>query len=152
MSSTMTKTDVGYHDRQYPRLLLGLGSFMVLLTGVAVGAVFGGVARVLVWIMLEVLVLVVSLRLRLDVRVDVEGVGLGRASIPWSFVDRVEVLRGDAFRAALTTDGHPTDFRRIRSTAAGIRVWLADPTDPHRAWVASVRDPRACETALGALR
>lgn len=125
---------------------------MVVLTGVAVGAVFGGAARVFVWILLEALILGLSYRLRLEVRIDADGVTLSRAFVPWTVVDRVEVLRGAAFRAALTTDAHPTDYRRLRGTDAGIRVWLTDSSDPHRSWVASVRDPHAVETTLAGLR
>ena len=72
----------------------------------------------------------------------------GRAFVEWAYVDRVEVLTGAAMRAAITTDAHPRDYLRLRSTASGARVWLDDPTDPHRSWVVSVRRPDALEAAL----
>ena len=137
-----------YRDSQYSRMWLGLGGFVALGTGIAVGAIYGSTVRVLVWIVLLVAVFAAVHRTRLDVVINADGVSLGAAHLPWAFVDRVEVLRGAAFRAALSTDAHPTDYLRIRSTNAGIRVWLADPTDPHRAWVASVKRPDDVTAAL----
>ena len=148
MSSQTTRTNPGYRDRQYSRMLLGLGAFIAFGCGIAVGAVFGAGMRLGVWIVLGVTVLVAVHRNRLDVVIDDAGVRLGRATLPWHVIDRAEVLVGQEFRAALTTDAHPNDYRRIRSTAAGMRLWLADPSDPHRAWVASLRDPQAASAAI----
>lgn len=144
----MTTTDREYRDRQYSRMLLGLGTFIVVGCGIAVGAVFGPQVRLGVWIVLETALLIAAMRNRLDVTIDGTGIRLRQAMLPWQYVRGVEVLRGDAFRAALTTDAHPRDYRRVQHTRAGIRVWLDDPTDPHRAWVASIADPDAAEAAL----
>lgn len=149
MSSTTTRTE--YRDRQYSRMLLGLGGFIAIGCGVAIGAVYGGTVRLLVWIVLLIAVIVASQRTALDVVVDADGIALGRARIQWPYIDRLEVLEGAAFRAALTVDAHPNDYRRIRSTDGGIRAWLNDANDPHRAWVASVRDPRRLQTVLDGL-
>lgn len=148
MSSPTTTTEVVYRDRQYSRMLLGLGLFIALGCGVAVGAVFGDVARAVVWLVVGGAVIASTWQNRLDVVVDADGVRLGRALLPWSAAGRVEVLTGPEFRAALTTDGHPNDYRQIRSTTAGLRVWVDDPSDPHRAWVASVRNPAALSDVL----
>lgn len=129
-------------------MLLGLGSWIAIGCGIAIGTVFGDGVRLAVWLILELGVLVAVHRCALDVTIDAHGIRLGRALLPWSAIDRVEVFDQN-FRAALTTDGHPNDYRRIRSTKAGLRAWLNDPTDPHRAWVASVRDPVAVRHALG---
>lgn len=139
MSSMMTTSE--YRDTQYSRMWLGLGGFVALGAGIAVGAIYGSAVRFAVWVVLFAAVLVAVHRTRLDVVINATGVSLGAAHLPWAFVDRIEVLHGEAFRAALSTDAHPTDYLRIRSSNAGIRVWLADPTDPHRAWVASVKRP-----------
>lgn len=148
MSSQTTRTSPDYRDRQYSRMLLGLGAFIAFGCGVAVGAVFGPGMRVAVWVVVGVSVLIAARRNRLDVVIDDDGVQLGRASLPWQVIERAEILVGPDFRAALTTDAHPNDYRRIRSTDAGMRLWLADPSDPHRAWVASLRDPVAAGAAL----
>ena len=145
MSST---TRAEYRDRQYSRMLLGLGSWLALGCGVAIGAVFGDAVRLAVWIVLETFVLVAARRNALDVVVNDSGIAVGRARLPWDAVERVEILTGDAFRSALTVDGHPNDYRQIRSTKAGLRAWVSDPTDPHRAWVVSVREPEQLRAAL----
>ena len=138
-----------YRDSQYSRMWLGLGAFVAVGCGIAVGAIYGATVRMFIWALLLLVVLAVVHRTRLEVVVDKQGISLGSAHLPWEFVERVEVLRGPAFRAALTTDAHPTDYLRIRSSNAGMRVWLADPTDPHRAWVASVKRPDELMDLLG---
>lgn len=148
MSSQMTKTDRRYSDHQYSQMLLGLGAFIALGCGIAVGAVFGDSVRLVVWIVLGTAVAIGARRNRLDVVVSEHGIELGRARLPWSAVQRIEVLRDQEFRAALTTDAHPNDYRQIRSVRSGMRIWLDDPTDPHRAWVASVKDPDALAAVL----
>lgn len=145
MSST-TRTE--YRDRQYSRMLLGLGTWIALGCGVAIGAVFGDGVRLIVWVLLEAIVLIAARRTALDVVVDHDGIAAGRARLPWSAIERVEVLTGDAFRRALTVDGHPNDYRRIRSSKSGVRAWLNDPSDPHRAWVLSVREPERLRDAM----
>lgn len=144
----MTNTDSVYRDHQYSRMLLGLGSFIALGCGVAVGAVFGSGARLAVWIVLEVAVLVAARKTRLDITIDGEGVRLHPAFIAWEHIRDVEVLDSTQFKAALTTAAHPNDYRRIRHTRAGIRVRLNDPTDPHPSWVASVHNPDAVARVL----
>lgn len=145
MSST-TRTE--YRDRQYSRMLLGLGTGLALGCGIVIGTVFGDTVRLIVWVALEAAVLIAAYRNALDVVVNSDGIAAGRALLPWEAIERVEVLDGENFRAALTTDGHPNDYRRIRSTSAGLRAWLNDPSDPHRAWVVSVRDPQELREAL----
>lgn len=140
-----------YRDTQYSRMWLGLGIFVAIGVGIAVGAIYGSSVRLLVWMVMFAAVIVAVHRTRLEVVIDGTGISLGAAHIPWAFIERVEVLQGATFRAALSTDAHPTDYLRIRSTNAGIRVWLADPTDPHRAWVASVKRPDDATSALAVL-
>lgn len=144
--SSMTKSE--YRDRQYSRMLLGLGTWIAIGCGIAIGAVFGDVVRLIVWVVLEGVVLIAARRTALDVVVDHDGIGAGRARLPWNAIERVEVLTGEAFRRALTIDGHPNDYRQIRSTKSGLRAWLKDPADPHRAWVLSVREPDRVREAM----
>jgi hypothetical protein len=141
-------SEVGYRDTQFSRMLLVLGGFIVFGVGVAVGAVFGGGARLGLWIPGALGLSWLLMRTRLRVSVDASGVGVDRASLPWQYIGRVEVLEGDAMRAAITTGAHPSDFIRLRGTTAGMRVWVDDHTDPCRSWVVSIKSPEQLRDAL----
>lgn len=134
-----TKTDV-YRDVQYSRMLAVLGLFIVFGTGVAVGAVYGEFVRLSLWAIGALLLLWLLWRTRLTVEVGADEIRVGSAHIAWSWVSRAEVLEGVSMREALTTGAHPTDYLRIRSTSQGARIWLRDSSDPHRAWLFSVRN------------
>lgn len=146
-SPTMT-SEPTYRDSQYSRMLVILGAFIVFGVGVAVGAVFGVGTRLAVWVVCGLVLLALVRRTRIELTIDRAGIRVGRAHIEWQHIARVEVLTADAMRAALTTDGHPNDFLRIRGTTAGLRVWLDDASDPHRAWLMSVRQPAALGEVL----
>lgn len=128
---------------------MGIGLFVVVGCGIAVGAIYGNGARMFVWAVLLLVLLTALYRTKLDVVVDAAGVSLGNAHLPWKYIERIEVLTGPDFRAALTTGAHPTDYLRIRSMKSGMRVWLHDPTDPHRAWVTSIKRPADLSQVLG---
>ena len=135
----MMKTD-GYRDVQYSPMLGVLGSFIVLGVGIAIGAVYGPLVRVALWLLGTVILAWLLFRTKLTVRIDEDGITLGGARITWDRISRIEVLEGEQMRNALTTGAHPNDFMRVRSTGKGARIWLNDPTDPHRCWLFSVRD------------
>lgn len=145
--SSMTSSDV-YHDVQYPRTPIVLGALGVVGMAIAVGAVFGTVSTLLTSAVGGVLLAITSFRARLDIDIAAEGVRVGPAAIGWEWIERVEVLEGARMRAALTTDGHPLDHIDIRRSAAGLRLWLADPSDPHRCWVTSITHPDQLRTVL----
>lgn len=147
----MTSSDTSYRDHQYSRMLLVLGGFMAIAVGVAIGAVYGPAVRAVTWVLGAALLAWLLVRTRLDVEVTRSGLRIGTAAIDWQHLRLVEVLTDASMRAAITTDAHPNDFRRLRGTVTGLRAWLDDPSDPHRAWVASVRDPDALEAALRAV-
>ncbi len=145
--SSMTSSDV-YHDVQYPRTPIVLGVLGVIGMAVAVGAVFGTIATILTAVVGGALLVVTARRARLDIDISADGVHVGPASIGWEWIGRVEVLEGARMRAALTTDGHPLDHIDIRRSSAGLRLWLADPSDPHRCWVTSITHPDRLRTVL----
>ena len=145
------RNDVEYRDTQYSRMLLALGGFIVLGVGIAVGAIYGLGVQNTLWVAGVIGLIVLLQRSRLQVRVAADGIQVGTAHLPWEYVSRIEVLEGDAMRAAMTTDAHPRDFMQLRGTKAGVRVWLNDATDPHRAWLASVRDPSALAIVIAQL-
>lgn len=147
----MTRSDERYVDAQVSTTALVLAVFMVLGVALAFGVVFGAIVRTLLFLIGLAAVAVVAYRTRLIVEVSADGVRVGRAALPWRWVDRIEVLEGAAMREAVGPGAHPTDFLRIRNTAAGLRVWLDDSSDPHRCWVASIRDPHRLRSVLAAL-
>lgn len=152
MSSPMTtSSDVAYRDVQYPRTPIVLGLLSVAGVAVAVGAVYATVGTLLTAILGLALLGATAQRARLVVEVTGSAVRVGPAHIEWAWVRRVEVLEGAAMRAALTTDAHPLDHIDIRRSAAGLRLWLADPSDPHRCWLTSVADPAALRSTLRSL-
>lgn len=146
MSST-TSSDV-YLDVQYPRTPIILGLLAIAGAAIAVGPVYGTAASVVTAAIGAVILAVTAHRSRLELRISRDGVRVGPAHIEWQWVDRVEVLEGSAMRAALTTDAHPLDHIDIRRSASGLRVWLADPSDPHRCWLTSITRPDALRSVL----
>lgn len=144
-------SEVEYRDTQYSRMLLVLGAFIVFGVGVAVGAVFGVGSRLGLWLIGLAGLVALLRRTRLICSVDGFGVRVDRASLPWQFIDRIEVLEGEDMRMAIGPGAHPHDFLRLRDTSAGMRVWLRDDSDPHRAWVVSVRDPERLRSTLATL-
>ena len=151
MCSMTTKADT-FREVQFSRMLLGLGTFIVLGCAIAVGAVFGPAVRLLVGILGIALIGLLAYRTRLIVVMSDEGLRVTPAHIAWSWVARAEALDEDGMRAALSTEAHPTDYLRIRGTRGGLRLWLSDPSDPHRCWLVSIRDVAALRRALDALR
>lgn len=147
----MTKSDERYADAQVSATALVLGLFIVLGIAIAVGAIYGDVARTLLLLFGFLALGILAYRTRLVVTVSSQGVRVGPAAVAWEWIDRVEVLDGPAMRDAVGPGSHPTDFLRIRSTTAGLRVWLADPSDPHRCWVTSIRHPERLRVVLATL-
>lgn len=146
------RNDTQYRDTQYSRMLLVLGTFIIFGVGVAVGAVYGFGSRLFIWILGAAALLALLQRTRLRCSVDDLGVRVDRASLPWQFIERIEVLEGEGMRMAIGPGAHPNDFLRLRDTTAGMRVWLRDASDPHRAWVVSVREPQRLREVLAWLQ
>lgn len=139
-----------FHEVQYSRMLLGLGTFIAVGVAIAVGGVFGPTARLLVGLALLVVLAVAAYRTRLVVTINSEGVRVSEAHLEWRSIGRAEALDLPAMRAALTTAAHPNDYLRVRNTDAGLRLWLNDASDPHRCWVVSVRDLAGLRRSLDA--
>lgn len=137
-----------FREVQFSRMLIGLGVFIAVGSAIAVGAVFGPGSRILVAAVLLAVLGAMVWRTRLVVVVDAMGVRASAAHITWQWVSRAEALDAVAMRTALSTGAHPTDYLRVRSTKAGLRLWLDDPSDPHRCWVLSVRDLTGLQGAL----
>lgn len=140
-----------YRDTQFSRLPNALAAFLAAGVAIAVGAIYGDGVRNLLLALGFFAVAVIAARTRLIVTVEPGALRAGPARIEWRWVERVEVLEGAAMRAALTVEGHPRDYLQLRSTGAGLRVWLKDPSDPHRLWLVSLRHPQRMREALSRL-
>ncbi len=140
-----------YRDVQFSRLPNTLGAFLVVGVAIAVGAIYGDLARAGLLLIGFLALALVAVRTRLIIVVDREALRVGPAHIEWEWIERIEVLEGSAMRAALTVEGHPRDYLQIRRTTAGMRAWLKDPSDPHPRWLASIRDPQSLREALSAV-
>ena len=140
-----------YSDRQFAALPIGLAVFIAIGNAVAIGAIYGATVRLVTGAIGLAVVAVMALRTVQRVSIGDGEVRVGRAHLHADRIARAEVLTGESFRRALRTEAHPTDYLRIRSAAAGVRLFLDDATDPHRAWVISVREPGRALVALQAL-
>lgn len=149
-SPTMTSRPL-YRDTQFSRLPNALAAFLAVGVAIAVGAIYGDGVRNLLLALGLIAVGVIAVRTRLIVTIEPDALRAGPAHIEWRWVERVEVLEGAAMRAALTVEGHPHDYLQLRSTGAGLRAWLRDPSDPHRLWLISVRHPQQVRDALSQL-
>ena len=140
-----------YADQQISLMLLVLGTFIVVGNAIAIGAIYGPTVRLLA-LLVGLLVLGSVLHAtRLRVTCGPTEIRVDRAHIGWDAVERIEILDGEEFRRALGVTAHPNDYVRIRGNRSGMRVWLADVADPHRAWVVSVRDTARLRSALTAM-
>lgn len=140
-----------YSDRQFAALPIGLAVFIAIGNAVAIGAIYGATVRLVVGALGLAVVAVIALRTVQRVSIGDGEVRVGRAHLRVESIARAEVLAGESFRRALRTEAHPSDYLRIRSAAAGVRLFIDDATDPHRAWVISVREPGRALVALQAL-
>lgn len=149
----MTHSSALYRERLLPSwwvwlILGGLVAMLAVAYGAALGMVVG-------WILAAVLTAISTSLLVLTsptIRVDDTGLSVGRAHLPgWAVSgatvqDRTEIrrLRGPGSDARLFTALRPW------SCADAVLVELADPDDPHPAWLVSSRHPEALRSALSA--
>ena len=140
-----------YTDSQVSTVLTALGAFIVGGNAIAIGAIYGAGVRLAALLLGSLALLLLLYATRLTVVVDATGLRVGRARIGWGDVARVELLEGEDFRRVLGIDAHPADYVRIRGNRRGLRVWLDDASDPHRAWVFSIRDAQRLRGVLEGL-
>ncbi len=73
---------------------------------------------------------------------DDAGLRAGHASIGWEWVAGAAPLDPDATRRRLHNADHHNDFLAVRPyTTSSVVVQIADPADPHPAWVVGCPDP-----------
>jgi hypothetical protein len=122
------------------------------LIAVAYGAVLGaplGLALFVVGGSTAVAVIVISSPV---VRVDRDGIRVGAARLPRHCIGAVEVLDRSTLATMRAGDARSmstafTVLRPSRSRSA-VRLIVADPEDPHPAWIVTSRDPAGLLSAL----
>jgi hypothetical protein len=78
-----------------------------------------------------------------------EGLRVGAAHLPPAHIGAVEALDPRGFREQLGPDADARAWLRTRPyIEAGVRVEVADPTDPAPYWLISSRRPQALAAAL----
>lgn len=149
----MDQAPLGYRERLLPAwwvwlILGGLVTMLAVAYGAALGSTVGWtVAAALTAIGSSFLVLT-SPRLV----VDHGEFRVGHARLPdWAIAD-VRVCDREAVRELRGSTGDARLFTVLRSWSApgAIVVDIADPADPHPAWLVSSRHPEALRQALSA--
>ncbi|WP_051232303.1 DUF3093 domain-containing protein [Acidipropionibacterium thoenii] len=76
------------------------------------------------------------------VSADAEGLRVGRSAIEWQYLDRVRGCDAATMAAVLHSPHQIGSFLVTRPwISTGVVVRLADPADPHPAWIVSTRHP-----------
>jgi hypothetical protein len=84
------------------------------------------------------------------IEANTDGLRVGPARLPHANIGHVEVLDPRGFREQLGPQADARAWLRTRPYIdAGLRVEVADPSDPTPYWLVSSRHPEAVATALG---
>ncbi|GAA1395988.1 DUF3093 domain-containing protein [Luteococcus peritonei] len=76
------------------------------------------------------------------VAVDEHGIQAGLAHVEWPWVGQIEVLNAKQSQAALVSHAEARNYLLTRPYVKQmVRITLADPADPHPAWLVSTRHP-----------
>ncbi|AZP37887.1 DUF3093 domain-containing protein [Acidipropionibacterium acidipropionici] len=87
---------------------------------------------------------------RVLIRVDAEGLGVGPNRIEWRWVDRVRGCDAGTMSTILHSGHQVGSFICTRPwIGTGVVLRLADPADPHPAWILSSRHPERLADAIG---
>lgn len=114
---------------------------------VAYGSAYGPLVGLTIGGLAAALVIGALIATAPTVAADGDALRAGRAVLPLWAIGEVTVLDGDGLRAARRD---PTAFLAVRTWSApgGVRVQIADPADPHTAWVVTARRPEALARVL----
>ena len=143
---------VVYSERLWAPLSWGLiGAAVALSLIVAIGAwtslATGGIVAVIV-----VVVVVAAFIKAGSVRIVVteEGFGVGRSWIEWHWVDRVWGMDAQTMNLVMRSSHQVGSFLVTRPwIRSGLVLRLADPADPHQAWIVSTRRPDKLAAIVG---
>lgn len=135
---------------QYTFALIGSA-----VLGIAYGSALGVAIGVLVAALTTAFLVLALFMSAPRIRVTETAVHAGSAVLPIDAVGTIQVLSADEMRSALNLRTAPaSSFTIVRSWAAprGIRLDLADSTDPHAVWLLSSRDPHHLADTLRRVR
>lgn len=153
---------VRYRERVMPGLASWLAALgFVLLIAIAYAAAFDAYAG---WLLAAggILIVAIAQYLRsISITVSDDGAGagapvglhVGDAHLPVRAIASVEVLDATAVRASLGPDTDVRTYTAVLGSAGrgGVLIRLADPEDPHPAWLVSSRRPAALAAAINEL-
>ena len=79
-----------------------------------------------------------------------EGFGVGRSWIEWHWVDRVRGMDAQTMNSVMRSSHQVGSFLVTRPwIRSGLVLRLADPADPHQAWIVSTRRPGKLAAIVG---
>ncbi|WP_221265168.1 DUF3093 domain-containing protein [Cutibacterium modestum] len=113
-------------------LIVAVGAWTSLVTGIIVAV-------------LVVVVIVAAFTKAGSVRIMVteDGFGVGRSWIEWRWVDRVRGMEPKTMDLVMRSSHQVGSFLVTRPwIRSGLVLRLADPADPHQAWIVSTRHPK----------
>lgn len=149
----MSPTEPRHRERLLPRwwvwvLLLGVATMLGSAYGAALGAGAGWLVTAGCTLLLGSLVWITAP----TVRVDSSGLHAARAVLPPECIGDVEAVSAERIRELRGPGADGRIFVTLRPWAArgGVLVSVADPHDPHPAWLLSSRHPQRLASALTA--
>ncbi len=147
------RADVTYRERLWPRwwawlLALLLPAMLAVAYGFALGAAVGWVVGALAATVVLAAVAVSAPR----VEVSADGLRVGRALLPPAAVGAIEAVDARRIAALRGPGADARTFTALRPWTCrdGVLVTIADPLDPHPAWLVSSRHPDQVTAAVTA--
>lgn len=135
---------VVYSERLWAPLSWWLiGAAVAVSLIVAVGAWTSLTTGIIVAVIIVVAVVAAFLKAG-SVRIVVtdDGFGVGRSWIEWCWVDRVRGIDATTMNSVMRSSHQVGSFLVTRPwIRSGLVLRLADPADPHQAWIVSTRHP-----------
>lgn len=141
----------GYRERLLPRWWAWLvAAGVVAMPAVAYGAALGAAAGWLVAAGLGLIAIVLMWITAPGVAVDAQGLRVGRARLPAWAIGSVETVDSEAIARLRGPGSDARLFVVLRpwSAPGGIVVQVADPDDPHPAWLITSRHPARAAAAV----
>ena len=133
-----------YRERMLPRwwvwgITTSLVSMVAIAYGAALGASAGWVVAAAGLALVTALIVITSPVLQ----ITTEGIRVGRARLPRHAMGTAVALSPEDVRAARGPGCDARLFVALRPwhAATAVRVDVADPDDPHPAWLITTRDP-----------
>ncbi|AGJ77761.1 DUF3093 domain-containing protein [Cutibacterium avidum] len=120
-----------------------IGAAVAISLIVAIGAWTSPTTGIIVAVIIVVLVVAAFVEAgRVCIVVTEDGFGAGRSWIEWRWVDRVRGVDAGTMASVMHSSHQVGSFLVTRPwIKSGLVLRLADPADPHQAWIVSTRHP-----------